>query len=152
MSTKNFFVCFMFFSAVDAIGPIFILIFFFVYRHFSAISAKIPLQFPAVNNFFSTAIFELFCGIFRYLATVTVFSIGSEGTLQLCTFTWFIDQTSFRTKGFVIVFWYDRNFSSELACSRHDQLLCPLPPSPLSIYVAYERTGSGVFVYTSQCT
>jgi hypothetical protein len=82
MSTKNFYVCFMFFSAVDAIGPIFILIYFFyVYRHFSAISAKIPLQFPAVNSFFSTAIFELFCGIFRYLATVDLIAQGSYGRI-----------------------------------------------------------------------
>jgi hypothetical protein len=50
---------------VDAIGPIFILIekkiYIYIYTnnfkknvycYFSAISAKVPLQFPAVNNFF----------------------------------------------------------------------------------------------------
>jgi hypothetical protein len=88
MSKKNFFVCFMFFSAVDTIGPIFILIFFFyVYCHFSAISAPIPLRFPAVSNFFSTTIFELFCGIFRYLATVQVTSYSSKCVLWLIYLT-----------------------------------------------------------------
>jgi hypothetical protein len=52
-------------SAVDAIIYVKNL-----HRFFSAISAKVPVQIFAVNNFCSTAVFELFCGIFRYLATV----------------------------------------------------------------------------------
>jgi hypothetical protein len=51
----------MFFSAVDATGNIFILIFFFnVNRYFSAISAKVPLQFAAVNNFFLSLYLSFF--------------------------------------------------------------------------------------------
>jgi hypothetical protein len=57
---------------VDAIGPIFILIFFYVYRYFSAISAPIFRR----KKLFFTAIFELFCGIFRYLATVHTAAAG----------------------------------------------------------------------------
>ncbi len=34
------------------------------------LSARVPLQFLFVNNFFLTAIFDFFCVFFRYLATV----------------------------------------------------------------------------------
>ncbi len=52
----------MFFSAVDANEPIFILIYIYfnVNRFFSAISAKVPLQFPAINNFFLSLYLSFF--------------------------------------------------------------------------------------------
>jgi hypothetical protein len=70
---KNFSLAVNLCSAVDTIGPTVYLLIINKNknnRYFSAISAKVPFQFLAVNIFFSTAIFELFGGYFRYLATV----------------------------------------------------------------------------------
>jgi hypothetical protein len=71
----------MFFSAVDAIGTIFILIFFYVYRYFSAISAKVLLQFPAVNNFLLPlylSFFAEFSAIWQQCKTVTSSLLGQD--------------------------------------------------------------------------
>jgi hypothetical protein len=79
MFSSAVYLCF----AVDATGPMFI----------TDIFLKIIPLFFLFNfspyNIFSTAIFELFCGIFRYLATVTS---TSEKVIRTDQFTGIVDQ------------------------------------------------------------